>query len=121
DRRGLAEQADLGRERRLVARLAAVALERVEERGLLAADVGPGAAPQLEVEAHAVAQDVGPEEAALVAAPDRVLEQLGGERIFAPDVEEAALAAGGEARDGHRLDERERIALHQHAVLEGAR
>ena len=50
DQRGLAEQADLDRERRLVAGLAAEALDRVEDRGLLAADVGAGAAEQLDVE-----------------------------------------------------------------------
>ena len=41
--RRLAEQADLDRERGLVARLAAEPLDRVEDRGLLAADVGAGA------------------------------------------------------------------------------
>ena len=46
----LAEQPDLDRERRLVARLAALALDRLEERRLLAADVGAGAAPDLDVE-----------------------------------------------------------------------
>ncbi len=53
DRR-LPEQADLDRERRLVARLAAVALDRLEERGLLAADVGAGADAQLDVDAARV-------------------------------------------------------------------
>ena len=42
------------------------------------------------------------------------------ERILAADVDEAVLAAGRERGDRHRLDERERIALHQHAVLERA-
>ena len=48
-------------------------------------------------------------------------EPLGRERVLAADVEEASLAARGEAGDGHRLDDRERILLHQHAVLERAR
>ena len=52
DQRGLAEQPDLDRERRLVPRLAAVALDRVEDRRLLAADVGAGAAEELDVEAR---------------------------------------------------------------------
>ena len=52
----LAEQPDLDRERRLVARLAALALDRLEQRRLLAADVGAGAAPQLDVE---VAEEAG--------------------------------------------------------------
>ena len=48
----LAEQARLHGERRLVPRLAAEALDRVEERRLFAADVGAGAAAQLDVEAE---------------------------------------------------------------------
>ena len=40
---GSFEQAGDHRERRAVARLAAEALERLDERGLLAADVGAGA------------------------------------------------------------------------------
>ena len=55
---GLPNRPDLDRERRLVARLAAPALDRVEERRLLAADVGAGAAPDLDVEGEARAQDV---------------------------------------------------------------
>ena len=64
----LAEQADLDRERRLVARLAALALDRLEERRLLAADVGAGAAPELDVEGEAGAEDVGAEQPASRAA-----------------------------------------------------
>ena len=67
----LAEQADLDRERRLVARLAAVALDRVEERRLLAADVRAGAAADLDVE-RSRAEDVVAEQAAARAC-DRVL------------------------------------------------
>jgi hypothetical protein len=49
----LAEQAGRGRERRLLAGLAAEPLDRVEEGGLLAADVGALAAPELDVEGRA--------------------------------------------------------------------
>ena len=59
----LAEDADLAGERRLRARLAAPALERVEERRLLAADVGPGAATHLDVEAVSRSGDVLAEQA----------------------------------------------------------
>ena len=44
-----------------------------------------------------------------------------GQRVLAADVEVAVLAAGREAGDRHRLDQRERVVLHQHAVLERAR
>ena len=45
--RGPAEQADLGHIRRPQARLAALALDRLDHRGLFAADVGAGAASQV--------------------------------------------------------------------------
>ena len=72
DHRRVAEQPLDDRERRLVARLAAVALDRAEDRGLLAADVGAGALAHLDVEGEAVAEDVRPEEAALAGQLDRV-------------------------------------------------
>ena len=120
DHRRLAEQAGLGGEGRLVARLAAAPFQRVHQRRLLAADVGAGAAPQLDVETDAVAEDVVAEEAALAAALEGVVDPRQRQGIFAAEVEIPLLAAGGEAGDGHRLDQREGIVLHQHAVLEGA-
>ncbi len=58
DQRRAAEQADVDGERRLVAGLAPLALDGVEDRGLLAADVGAGASEDLDVEAHAAAHHV---------------------------------------------------------------
>ena len=71
DDRRLAEQADLDRERRLVARLAALALDRFEERRLLAADVGAGAAPELDVEARSPEPRMSSPEQARVPGPPR--------------------------------------------------
>jgi len=48
------------------------------------------------------------------------VETLDSKGVLAADVDEAALAAGGEGGDGHRLEDRERVLLHQDAVLEGA-
>ena len=50
-------------------------------------------------------------------APSR---RRGGERVLRPDVEVAARGTDGEALDRHRLDDRERVALQQHPVLERA-
>src|SRR5206468_12504632 len=119
DRR-LAEEADLDRERRLVARLAAVTLDRLEERRLLAADIRARADAQLEVEREAAAHDVVAEEAAGARVRDRVLEPVVHQRILGAHVDEAVLAARRVRGDRHRLDEREGIALHQDAVLERA-
>ena len=60
---GLPKTPDLHRERRLVAGLAPEAFDRVEDRGLFAADVRPAAAPDLDVEPNAVPHDVGAKEA----------------------------------------------------------
>ena len=120
DRR-LAEEADLDRERRLVARLAAVALDRLEERRLLAADVRARADAQLDVEREARAHDVVAEQAVLARLRERVLEPRVRERVLRAHVDEAVLAAGRVRGDRHRLDERERVALHQDAVLERPR
>ena len=54
----LAEQPALDGERGLVARLAPVALDRAEDRGLLAADVGACALADLDVEREVPAKDV---------------------------------------------------------------
>ena len=121
DDRRLAEQPDLDRERRLVARLAALALDRLEERRLLAADVGAGAAPELDVEGEARAQDVVAEEAGLAGTVDGVGHARLGLGVLAADVEVALRGAGREGGDRHRLDGRERVALEQDAVLERAR
>ncbi len=44
-----------------------------------------------------------------------------GPRVLAPEVHVAPLATGGEGGDGHGLDHRERVTLHDHAVLERPR
>ena len=70
--------------------------------------------------AHAAAEDVVAEKSVRARFVDRVLQAFGAERILAADVEEAALTAGREAGDRHRFDDRERIAVEQHAILERA-
>src|SRR5262245_41791810 len=58
DDRRLPKQARLNGKRRLVARFATLAFDRVEERRFLAADVGPGPLAQLDVEGEARIHDV---------------------------------------------------------------
>ncbi len=105
-----AEEAELHRERRLRARLAAFAFDRVEQRGLFAADVGAAAPPQLELEAEAGGLGQGDRVAQEAGGPrlgHRRLEPADGQRIFPAHVEEAALGADRETGQGHRLDHRE--------------
>ena len=61
------------------------------------------------------------EEPASAGLRERVLERVQRLRVLPAEVEVAPLAAGRVGGDGHRLDHRERIALHQLAVLERPR
>ena len=63
DERRLAEEALERRDRRLGPHDAALALQALQQRGLLAADIGAGAEPDLQVEGLARAQDVVAEHA----------------------------------------------------------
>src|SRR5206468_10849224 len=107
-------------ERRLVARLAPFALDGVEQRRLLAADVRAGTAAQVDVEPESLAHDVVAQEPAPTALVDRGPQPLVRQRVLAPDVEEAGLAAGRITGDGQRLDDGEGVALHHHTVFERA-
>ena len=111
DHRRLAEQPDMRRQRRLGADLAALALDRIEQRGLLAADIGAGADPHLERERR--------DDVRRRARSPRCID-ADRERIFRADIDIAVLRADRVAGDRHALDQAEGIALHQHAVGEGA-
>src|SRR5205085_10078702 len=102
-----AEQARDAGERRFVAWLAAVALDGVQQRGLLAADVRAGAAAKLDVEREALPHPFRAEVPAPAGGFDRGLQAPGRQRVLAADVEVAGLAAGRVTRDRHRLDQPE--------------
>src|SRR5207249_9140104 len=72
-------------------------------------------------EAGALPHHVAAEQAARPRPVDRPLQPLDRERILPADIDVAKLAAGRTGGDGHRLDDRERVSLHEHAVLESAR
>ena len=62
-----------------------------------------------------------PSRAPIAGLADGGLQPVRGEGVFAADIEVTGGGGGGEAGDHHRLDDGERILLHYHAVLEGAR
>ena len=109
-RRGI-EACDRG-ERRLRPRLAAVALEGLEQRGLLAADVGAGA--PVEDDRHAA------EELRLAQLVERRDEDLPLVLVLAADVDEHVLRLDSARGDQAALEEAERDAEHDLAVLERA-
>ena len=110
-RRGI--EAGDRRERRLRARLPALALERLEERRLLAADVRPGAPVEHDRDA---AEEIG-----LPHRLERVAEDLELALVLAADVDEHVLRLDAVRRDEAALEEAERDAQHDLAVLEAAR
>src|SRR4029077_16475904 len=110
-----------GGERGLQPRIAALALERVEQRRLLAADVGAGGTVDDQLQVAAAAEDVLAEVAGLVGFGDRGVEDVGLRVVLAADEDEGVAGAGGGRGGRDPLDQLMRVALHQLAVLEGTR
>ena len=99
DDRRLAVEADGGGEvRGLDPREAALSLEALEQRRLLAADVGAGAGMDHEVEGVTGAEDVGAERAVRVGLVARLLQALEAEGELASAVDEGLLGARSRRR-----------------------
>ena len=122
DGRRLAVQAGGGRERRLEARLAGLALERLEQAHLLAADVGAGADEGVQIEVDARTEDVAAEQAGRVGLLHGGLEtRYRLAEKFPADVVVADARPHGVAADCHALDDRVRVVAQDVAVVTGAR
>jgi len=120
EQRRLAPEPHGAREGRLVARLAALTFDRVEDRRLLTADVRAGALSHLDVEREPLTEDVVAEEASLPCLGQRVLEDVMCARILAAQVDEAQARVDRQRRDGHAFEQRVGLASQQHPILEGA-
>ena len=121
DDRGLAEQALVGREWRLVLRLAAVALDGGDERRLLAADKRAGAEADVDVKVEPAVENILPQQPVFTRLPDGDFEALDRDGILRAHVDIAVMRADGVPRDGHGLQHRVRVALEHRAVHERAR
>ena len=110
-----------GRERRLQARLRAFSLHRVKHRRLLAADIGAGAAVDMDDKIEIRAEDTLAEIALGVGLGDRLLKRPGRQHEFAADVDIGGLGPDRKSGDRHALDQLMRIAFHENPVLEGPR
>src|SRR2546421_10751447 len=118
---GRAVQAEIRRERRLEARLAGLALERVEQRRLLAADVRAGADEGGQVEVDAAPQHVPAEQSRRIGFRERRLEAR--HRLaekLAANVVVGNRGGGGGAGDCQALDEGVRVGAQDVAVGAGA-
>ena len=119
DRGRAAVEAHIGRERRLQPRLALLAFEALQQRRLLAADVGAGAVVHVEIERKAV-HVVLADQLRLIGLIDRGLQPLALADELAAHVDVAGVRAHREARDQAALDQQMRIVPHDLAVLAGA-
>ena len=120
DQRRPLVEALVGREGGLQARVAALALQRVEQAGLLAADVRAGAAVDDHREGGVGAEDLLAHEPGGARFGERGVEDVGLQHVLTPDVDERARRAGGVGGDHDPLEQHVRGLLHQLAVLEGA-
>ena len=111
----------LRRERRASRDDSAEALERVEQRRLLADDVGTGTFLHGDSEREPAAVDVVAEVAALVGPADRLAQGGRRARVLGAHVDEAVRRPHGVPRERQALDEEAGIALHQVLVDVGAR
>ena len=122
DRRRFAVQAEIGRERRLVARLALLAFQRFHQRGFFAADVRAGAQRTIDVDVHARAHHVLAQPAICIGVGQGLLEVL--ERLVVELTAQVVVThgrTGGVAGDRHAFHHRMRVVAQDVAVLAGAR
>src|SRR5690606_38372662 len=103
-----------------VARERVLALQAVEQRALLAADVGARAPAQPHAEREAAAADRTAEPPGPLRFLDRALQDRVGLRVLVAQVDEALVGAARVARDRHAFEQGERVVVHERAVLEAA-
>ena len=116
----LVDEPLLRRERRLEARHAAMALQRLDEGGLLAADECARASLDLDVAREGRAKDVRPQQMRRPRIRQRLLQAHDRERILRPHIDERRRRANRVGRDQHALDERVRVGLDDRAIHERA-
>ena len=117
DHRRAGVEARDGGERRPQPGLAAPALQRVEQRGLLAADVGARARVHHQVEVEARAADVGAEVPGRVRLGDGGLQPAQHRHHLAAHVDERVPGADRVGGDDRALDQHVRRRHHQRNVL----
>ena len=121
DDRRHAEQAALGGMRRPLLGLAALALERLQQDGLLAEHVGALDGPDRDDDVVPGAEGIEPDEARVLRRADGGLEPPDGLGRVRADGDDDVARADGEGGDGRALDDRERVAFEEEPVRAGRR
>ena len=117
---GLSPQAMLHRPGRFYAGHTPVALDGGGESGALAADKGPRAPVDVEVEGEAGTQDVVAQQVHLLRLGDGGFQPADRQGVLGADVDIALVASGGDGGDEHTLNDGVGVALHNGAVHKGA-
>ena len=110
------EQAALGRVRRALLGLAALALERLEQDGLLAEHVRALDRPDGDVDVVARARHVRAEEARIGRGADGRRQARDDVGVLGADRDERLARADGVGRDGRALEHGVRVQEHERAV-----
>src|SRR5262245_7275094 len=118
---GTVEETLRGGERWLDARVATLALERLEQPRLLAADVGTGTAVDDDLELEAGTEDVLADEAGRLGLAHGLPQALVAEQHLATDVDVGEVALDGVRGDDDAFEELVRVVLDDDPVLERAR
>ncbi len=110
------------RERRAVARHAALAFQRFDQRRFFAADIGTRAEMDLDVEIETLlAEDAVTQQIAFAAALQHGLQGFQQIAVFAAQVEEPLFRADSQGAQRHALEQQIGLPREQHAILERAR
>src|SRR6266852_2096073 len=120
EHRGLLPETGLHGKRRLVARFGSMPLNRLHQRGFLAADVAARADEDLEFEIKFAATDLFSEETGATAAANLFAKDFFLKMVFVANVKNAVLRAGDNAGDEHAFDEEMRQMRHDEAVFDRA-
>ncbi len=121
DERRPVPQAGHRRIRRPRRRCSASALDRGDERRLLAAHEGPGAEPHIDLEGELRVQHRGAQVTLSGRVADGLADARDGKRVLGAAVDVAHAGADRVRRDGHALEDAVGIALQDAAVHECTR
>src|SRR6185369_4835846 len=121
DDRGASEQAFDRGQWRPHANFAAAPFQALQHRGLFATYICARAQPHFQIEATAAARHIGAQIARLVSGLDGFRQRALCVRIFDAEIDIALRCSHRESGNRHAFDQRERIALHQHAIGERSR
>ena len=121
DHRRLAERALDRRKRRLDPRPAALAFEALDQSGLLAADVRPGAPVNIDLEVESTPVNILAEVTGLASLGNRLFEDSIAVDVLEPDVDVSRGRLGREAGDQNAFEKLVGVQLHQQPVVERRR